>query len=141
MITILYWFLMASVSAYRETEILVDRGSWTKTMTWIIFWGKEWTGTKRLFDSFHFMWGLWWAMITTYFVMNGIWFYLYAQPFMEMWLLIIGREWYWVLLSAGINIVIYWQMYMYFRNINMHIVFMTPSNMRWNVLLPIKFDK
>lgn len=141
MITIIYWFLMASVSAYREVEILTDRGSWHLGMTWLKFWGKDWIGWKRLFNSFHFMWGLWWAMITLLFVMNGIWYYLYAQPFMEIWLLIIGRAWYWVLLSAILDIVIYWQMYMYFRNINMHIVFMKPSYMRLGVLLPIKFDK
>jgi hypothetical protein len=141
MITIIYWFLMASVSAHREVEILVDTGSWNLAMTWLKFWGKDWTGNKRLFNSFHSMWGLWWAMIVFYIVAQAIWYYLYGQPMIEIWLLIIGKEIGWALLSVGINILIYWQMYMYFRNINMHIVFMKPKYMRWSVLLPIKFDK
>ncbi len=141
MITIIYWFLMSAVSAYREVEILRYDGSWTQEMTWLIFWGREWTGTKRLFNSFHFMWGLWWLVITVYFVMQAMWYYLFSQPFMEVWLLIISREWYWILVSAILNIIIYWQMYMYFRNINMHITFMKSKFMRLGVLLPIKFDK
>jgi hypothetical protein len=141
MITIMYWFLMASVSAHREVEILIDGGHWNIGMTWLKFWGKDWTGTKRLFNSFHAMWGLWWAMIVFYIVTQAIWYYLYGQPLMEMWLLIIGKEIGWALLSVGLNILIYWQMYMYFRNINMHIVFMNPKYMRLSVLLPIKFDK
>jgi hypothetical protein len=130
-----YWIILAFISAYRETEILIERGSWSPEVTWILFW-ENLFGIKNT-DSFHFMWGLWWFLITALIVMEGLWFYLYGKLFIQLHLFIIGREWYWVALSAILNIIIYWQLYMWMRNVAMHIVFMKKDHRRWEYISPV----
>ena len=130
-----YWTLLSFIAAYREVEILIKNGSWIPECTWIIFWGNLF-GIKNT-DSFHSMWGLWWLLVTALIVMEGLWFYLFDDLFIQLLLFIIGRAWYWVTLSAILNIVIYWQYYMWMRNIAMHIVYMRNGFKKLQYINPI----
>jgi len=138
MILIIYNFILAAVSAFREIEILIERGSWNSDITWLKFWKTKLFNIPNT-DSFHFAWGLWWLLIVVAIVFNGIWVYLFGEFPVHFYLIIFGKSFWFIILSVIINSILYWQMYMYFRNVCMHIVFMKKDSMRLSYLSPIKF--
>lgn len=88
--------ILALLSAYREVQILIDRGSWRKEDYRNIFWKTDWQSKWKNLDSFH--------------VSNGLFILLmlYAMS-------IDSIIWYLV--------PVYWFGFFYVRNIGLHIIF------------------
>lgn len=88
--------LLGMLSAYREVQILVDRGSWRKEDYRNIFWYTNWKSWLKNLDSFH--------------VSNGL--------FVLVMFISMGIEtitWYLV--------PVYWFGFMQVRNVGLHIIF------------------
>lgn len=142
---IVFLFVLAGVAGHREVEILIKSESWFLWMTWLKFWknikvfGKEIKNT----DSFHFMVGLFWLLVVSFILLQSIWVYLYADMFIEIWFLLIASGLPWMIISVILNIVIYWQTYMWFRNFFMHVAFMNSGSRQWKYVFPLidLFDK
>jgi len=81
--------------------------------------------------------GLWWFLVILFIITEVIWFYLFQDFFIEVWVFIISREIWWVIASVILNVVIYWQTYMWFRNVSMHIIFMKPKHRQWKYIFPL----
>lgn len=128
-------FLLAHIAAYREVEILIRDGSWPLVKANIPFW-ENILGIKNT-DSFHFMQGLYWLIIVLFLVLEGYWFYVYEKLLIPLHLLLLGDTLFLIILSALLTILIYWQSYMYFRNIGMHISFISKQYREWRYLSPI----
>lgn len=88
--------ILALLQAYREVEILIDRGSWRKEDYRNIFWKTDWKSWLKNLDSFH--------------VSNGLFVLvmLYAMSIETI-------TWY---LAP-----VYWFGFMQVRNIGLHIIF------------------
>lgn len=110
--TYIYLITLAALAAYREIQILIDRGSWKIEMTWLPIWYTEWNSMWKLFDSFHLIEGLYTLILCAALTkLNN------------------KSKWYFV--------IVYWALYYYARNIFMHIIFMNPEYMRFKFLIPI----
>jgi hypothetical protein len=89
--------LLAIISAWEETQQLIQRGSWKREDYRIPIWETKWDSKWKLFDSHHVAFGLFiLVMILT----------LYFAPIKEWWMM-------------PITFVLFW----WIRNIFMHIVF------------------
>lgn len=88
--------ILAILSAYREVQILIERGSWRKEDYRNIFWYTDWKSWLKNFDSFHVSNGLF--VLVMFFAMS-----------------IDTITWYLVPL--------YWLGFFYVRNIGLHIIF------------------
>jgi hypothetical protein len=110
---------------------LIQRGSWHIGMTWLPIWETSWDGTWKLFDSHHFIFGLF--VLAFAFVLR-----MKPKYFFKLQLRFFSDRWNY-LLTEGLHIVIVWQTFFWIRNIGMHILFMNPDYIRWYYLLPITF--
>lgn len=123
MIRIILFVILALLSSYEEIMQLIQRGSWYIGMTWLPIWKTAWDGTWRLFDSHHFIFGLFVLAFAFVLKMKPKYFFRFRN----------------VLLTDGLHIVLTWWAFFYIRNIGMHILFMNPDYIRWKYLLPIQF--
>ena len=110
-----------AILAYREWQILVDRGSWLVDNTWLKFWYTDWKSWLKDLDSFHFM--------------NGLSVLVLLETFTDKDDILINFNPEWLCVQA--HVVFYWLAWMYIRNIFMHIVF--DKKPQWKYLIPIKF--
>ena len=133
---IIFLFVLAHVGAYRESERLVERGSWKDWMFWIVFWKDDFWKIKNT-KSMKFMNGLRWLLVFAFIVLEVIWVYLTGDLLIEVWFLLLGRQWFLVALSVILNIMIYWQTYMWFRNIGMLVTFRKNKFREWKYILPV----
>src|SRR5690554_5146027 len=118
--------ILALLSAYREIEILINRGSWKIEHFKIKFWQTDHSSIWKNFDSFHVMGGLF-----TVFMFLG--FYLaYAEPYFLVVINIFND-------IPGLieTVIVYWLLFYYIRNLFMHIIFRKEAYRQWNYLLPI----
>ena len=111
------------IAAYREVQILIDRGSWKAKNYWDVFWYKAQTGWKRLFDSFHASNGLY-VLIISYLLADSKKYQFFTLEFLKDF-------------ELYVITIIYWITWMYVRNIGMHIIF--KKEPEWKYLMPIKF--
>jgi len=109
------------IIAYREVQILIDRGHWKAKDYWDIFWYKAQSGWRRLFDSFHASNGLYTLIICYLLAENYQWISLSFLKDFEIYVIT----------------TIYWVTWMYVRNVGMHIIF--KKEPEWKYLIPIKF--
>ena len=86
--------ILALLSAYREVQILIDRGSWRKEDYRNIFWKTDWQSKWKNLDSFHVSNGLF--VLVMFFAMDTITWYL---------------------------VPVYWFGFMQVRNVGLHIIF------------------
>lgn len=86
--------ILAILSAYREVEILIDRGSWRKEDYRNIFWKTDWQSWLKNADSFHVSNGLF--VLVMFFAMETITWYL---------------------------VPVYWFGFFQVRNLGMHVIF------------------
>lgn len=95
-LSIALFVLLAGLSAYREVQILIERGSWNKEDYRDMFWHTDWKTWKKDLDSFH---------------VSGGAFALVMFGLMSL----IQISWW--------MIPIAWYLFFKIRNIFMHIVF------------------
>jgi hypothetical protein len=106
-IIIILAVILAFIAGYREVEILCSRGSWSWKdfkRRWYLFADQNNVGAQNK-DSFH--------------ISNGVIFLIIAYFLTEYQSLIYLWE-YWSTLAG--NIVIYWIMMMYVRDLAMHVI-------------------
>lgn len=111
--------IMCLSVSYREVLILIKRGSWKYYQFGNIFWETDDDGWLKNFDSFHFSNGLFWL---TFFVM--ITKYVAVIELSELWLQIL------------INAPIGWVLFMWQRNVWMHVILPKKAYKRWWYILP-----
>lgn len=122
-IRIFLFVLLALLSSYEEIMQLIERGSWHLGMTWLPIWNTQWDGFWKLFDSHHFVFGLFVLAFATVLRMQPKDFFYWESR----------------LITDAIHIGIYWWAFFYIRNLGMHIIFMNPEYIRWKYLSPILF--
>ena len=101
--------LLGMLSAYREVQILIDRGSWRKEDYRNIFWYTDWKSWLKNFDSFHVINGL--------FVL--VMMYALNSPLDSIFGLTGSFAW----MNPFLNVIIYWLGFFKVRNIGLHIIF------------------
>lgn len=123
----IYIIILGLLAGYREVQILCDRGSWYYLNFRQWFWFTNQAGKWKDFDSFHVSNGLY-ALVLCLFVATCTKLsFISALCPIE-----IGK--YGAIL---IDIVFYWWLYMYVRNIMMHVIL--PYKPQWKYALPIHF--
>lgn len=123
MVRVFAFILLALLSSYEEIMQLIQRGSWHIGMTWLPIWETAWDGTWKLFDSHHFVFGLFVLALAFVLRMKPKYFFKFENQ----------------LLTDGLHIVLTWWAFFYIRNIGMHVLFMNPEFIRWKYLLPVVF--
>lgn len=89
--------ILALLSAYREVQILIDRGSWRKEDYRNVFWKTDWQTWKKNLDSFHVSGGL--------------------------FVVVMSLSFYFIKLNSIWETPLIWLGFFYVRNIGMHIIF------------------
>lgn len=111
--------LLIFILAWREVLHLCERGSWNfedyRIPVWYIHWRSKW----KVFDTFHLTNGL----ITLIFI-----YLLLMNP--NIYKLYVIYD----IVSLVVNIIAYWIIWMWLRNIFMHVVF--KKKPEWKYLLP-----
>ena len=131
MARIITFVMLALLSAYEEIMQLIQRGSWHIGMTWLPIWETAWDGKWKLFDSHHFIFGLFVLAFACVLRMQPKYFFkLQLRFFSDKW-----NTW----ITEGMHIVIVWWAFFWIRNIGMHVLFMRSEYIRWEYLLPIQF--
>lgn len=108
------WLVLVLIcTTWREWQILVDRGSWNRSKTWLPFWYFDQNSKEKIFgilkknlDSFH--------------VVNGLRRLFTFEIFIEL-LPVYSFTPEWVAIQA--NVIIYWLVWMQGRNLLMHKIF------------------
>jgi hypothetical protein len=110
----LWLSLILICTAWREWQILVDRGSWKLKGTWLPFWYFDQNSEEKLFgfilkknlDSFH--------------VSNGLRRWFTFEIFIDLLpVYTFTPEWVFIQL----NIAVYWTVWMQLRNLLLHKIF------------------
>jgi hypothetical protein len=104
--------LIIIILAYREVQILIDRGSWNRDHFFDMFWYIDWTSEWKDFDSFH--------------VSNGLVTYLIIRVVQLP-----------DLIYSELDYLIYWALWMYVRNLCLHIIFRQSAFREWKYLVPL----
>ena len=128
MISIILIVLLIAVVSWREVQILIDRGSWKAEDYHKLFWYIHWESKWKNFDSFHVASGLF-VLILVYI--------LYTSPNIPELLNPILALFSDIRLFFAFDIIIYWFLFHWLRNIFMHIVFKVKPE--WKYLSPIRF--
>jgi len=119
-------FVLAFLSAYREIEILINRGSRKIEHFKIKFWQTDHNSIWKNFDSFHVMGGLFTVVMFYAFYLS------YSEPYFLILFNITNS-----VLDVAIFIIAYWVLFYYIRNLFMHIIFRKKAYRQWNYLLPV----
>ena len=116
----IWLILLIAVLSYREVLHLIQRGSWNDWDYWNIFWYTDNHSWRKNFDSYHFSNGL-----ATLIIFEMIIEYLLQIPIAQY----VGE-----FVQVQLNVLIYWVLWMWFRNIWLHIVFKREPE--WKYLVP-----
>ena len=107
MIDLILIALLIAVLAWREVQILIDRGSWKDWDYHKLFWYTDWQGKWKNWDSFHVSNGL--ATLIIIYLIKGYLpeaLYVFCQPLTDI-----------------LHTIAYWLIWMQIRNLFMHIIF------------------
>lgn len=122
--------ILAMLSAYEETQQLIQRGSWKKEDYWIPIWETKWDGFWKLFDSHHLAFGAF-VLVMSHLLITGL-----NWAIAESIYSFIGLEASAFLVEVT-NVIILWVFFFYIRNIFMHIVF-PKKDRKWIYLIPMR---
>ena len=112
------YLILIGILSWREVQILIDRGSWKADDYHNLFWYISWKSKWKDFDSFHVANGLATLIIC----------YIIAVNYQLIVLNYLG-DYQFIALA-----IIYWLIWMYIRNIFMHIIF--KKKPLWKYLFP-----
>ena len=104
---ILLLILLIPLFAWREVQILIDRGSWVAEDYKKLFWYIDWKSKWKNFDSFHVSNGLI-TLVIIEMLINNLPTYNFST---ELWL--ICQAW----------VIGYWLVWMQVRDLFMHTVY------------------
>lgn len=106
LIVIVLSIIFASVTGYREVQILVERKSWTweNYRKWWFWFTNQTKEKEKNEDSFH--------------ISNGIAFTVVSIFESLILFFVLGLNWYWL----PINTAIFWVGQFWIRNIWMHVI-------------------
>ena len=124
MISLIFLFVIIAILSYREIQILIDRGSWGKSVTYLKFWYIDWQSFWKNLDSFHVSHGLFVLVLMGFLVLENV------VPVINWW-----QGW---TMTAG-NILLYWYGFFYVRNLFLHIIFMKEPD--WFYIIPFYSKK
>ncbi len=106
----IWLILLIAILAWREVQILIDRGSWKKEDYRNIFWHTDWKSKWKNWDSFHVSNGL--ATLIVLILLVPILPSVSGQ--------VLGHL---GVFNVLIDIPIYWLIWVQIRNLFMHVVF------------------
>ena len=105
----LWLSLLIAVLSYREVLHLIQRGSWYDWNYRNVFWFTDQDGKWKNWDSFHFA--------------NGLATLIIIEMVIDNLLQIPIAQYVGEFVQVQLHVLIYWVLWMWFRNIWMHVVF------------------
>ncbi len=106
--------LLIAILAWREVQILIDRGSWKAEDYRKLFWYTDWKSKWKNWDSFHVSNGLATILILLIGASKS-----YAS-FMEFIIPLLADV---QPVGIALDIIIYWLIWMQIRNLFIHVVY------------------
>jgi len=116
----IWLILLIAVLSWREVQILIDRGSWNDWDYHNLFWYTRWQYKWKDWDSFH--------------VSNGLATLIIIEMVIDNLLQIPIAQYVGEFVQVQLHVLIYWVLWMWIRNIWMHVVFKREPE--WKYLLP-----
>jgi len=113
-LNIILIILLIAVLAWREVQILIDRGSWKREDYHNLFWYTDWKSKWKNWDSFHVSNGIATILILL------IWA---SKSYVSLTELIVPSLADVQPIGIALDIVIYWLIWMQIRNVFMHRIF------------------
>ncbi len=131
------WFVVqAHISGYRDMARFWIKGTWPLEWKagWLPYWTVEDTSNKT--DPFHFAGGLLWLLTILLLFTEAVYHFATGELLLLCPLFILGMEWYLLVATVVVHVILFWMFFYWIRNIMMHVSGIASPYKKLKYLIP-----